>query len=93
MPIITANFENKCPFCHKHEATKLCDKAVGNYRWIGHPLRSVYGYPGSMYYGGKTTVIITCDRIMCDKCATRIDGMDICPCCLGKIKNHLGGKP
>lgn len=80
--------KNRCEFCKKREATKLCDKVKGEYRYIGHPPR----INGKVDWSIPMTGIMTCDRMICDECSTNIDGMDICPKCLKEIKKVLGVK-
>jgi hypothetical protein len=77
-----SNFpENICQSCKKREATLLCDKVLGTRHYCGHPPKN----------NGKMNEIITCDNKICTKCAVNIDGMDVCPGCLRKIKKVLGG--
>jgi len=71
--------EERCQFCGKREATKLCDKVIGETRAI-----DMEG-PGVISSG-----LMTCDKKICDKCATHIDGADYCPECVQKIKKALG---
>lgn len=77
--------EAACQFCGK-KATKLCDKVKGEYRWIGHPPRSV---SMTRAFAEPMTGIITCDATICDKCATNITGMDLCPKCSKEIKDFF----
>ncbi|SFL09928.1 hypothetical protein SAMN02983006_00181 [Halanaerobium salsuginis] len=70
--------ENRCYFCGKREATLLCDKVKGEIRAID------VGGPGVLSSG-----IITCDKPICEKCATHIDGADYCPDCVEKLKNNI----
>lgn len=80
--------ENRCQFCKKREATKLCDKVKGEYSYIGHPPK----INGKIDMTIQMTGLRTCDKKMCDICATNISGMDLCPDCLAEIKIHLGAK-
>lgn len=52
-----------CEECRKREATKLCDYVVG--------------YSIDLYGPGKIHKA-TCDRKICDKCATQIGFQDYC---------------
>jgi len=80
--------ENRCEFCKKREATKQCDKVVGLMRYAGHPPR-INGIPD---WSIPMENIMTCDKLICDKCSTHITGMDVCPKCLKEIKEVLGAK-
>jgi hypothetical protein len=73
--------ENVCQFCKKREATRLCDKVKGEWRWVGHPPAFVKDK--------RMSRLITCDAEICDKCVTNITGMDLCPKCLKEIKEGL----
>jgi hypothetical protein len=79
MPVIEVDFKNKCLFCNR-EATKLCDKVTGEYTFAGHPPK------GS---GLPLHNVMMCSRPICDKCATHINGMDLCPKCVKEIKAVL----
>ncbi len=37
------------------------------------------------------TCIFTCDKKLCRKCTTRINGFDFCPDCIRKIKSTIKG--
>ncbi len=76
MPVVQFP-EHPCQVCHKREATRLCDKILGEFTFAGHPPK------GS---GLPLHNIMTCDRPICDKCAVNIGGMDLCPKCLNEIK-------
>lgn len=80
--------KERCEFCKKREATKLCDKVKGTWSWVGHPPK-INGYIDTKE---PMDGIITCDNKICDKCATNITGMDACPSCLEEIKKALGVK-
>jgi len=80
MPVIEVGFENKCWFCNKRPGTKLCDKVTGEITYCGHNPKGP-GFP--------LTEIAMCSRLMCDKCATHIKGMDLCPKCVKEIKEVL----
>jgi hypothetical protein len=85
--------ENICQACKKREATKLCDKVKGEYKWAGHPPRSTRVISHTKQaFSEPLTGTITCDRMLCDKCATNITGMDLCPRCLSEIKMALKKK-
>ena len=75
--------KNVCEFCKKREATLLCDKVIGVSRWV---------VPPSDLPLSTDERIVTCSRRICKKCATNIDGMDLCPDCLRKIKEFLSVK-
>lgn len=56
--------EERCMFCRKRKATKLCDFMIGE-SW------------NSIDFQTKRE---TCDRQMCDKCATNLgEEFDFCP--------------
>jgi hypothetical protein len=89
MNSITKLPEHRCQFCGR-EATKLCDKVKGEYRWAGHPPRSIgMCIHPTRAFTEPMTGIITCDAMICDKCATNITGMDLCPKCLKEIRLAL----
>lgn len=82
--------ENRCEFCGK-EATLLCDKVRGSWRSFGHPpTKKAYLIAGIEGVYMPASGIHTCDALMCEKCATNITGMDLCPGCLKEIKQFLG---
>ena len=60
-----------CPFCHKHEATRLCDFVI-DYIWT-----TAKDDHGNMI--GITTE--PCSNEICESCATKINGHDLCPTC------------
>jgi|GEM_PF-5968837 len=63
--------ERPCPFCHKNEATQLCDFVV-DYVWT--TMKDERGHMiGPMH--------LTCDNDMCKECATNIAGHEFCPSC------------
>jgi hypothetical protein len=70
--------EHICQVCRKREATLLCDRVTGEYKWAGHPPKRTM----------KMNGLITCDTMLCKKCATNIAGADYCPDCLKLIRNH-----
>ena len=69
-----------CEHCRKREATKLCDFPLSRIEWVGHPPKINGEYIGPM---AKT---LTCDRKICDQCATSSEsGIDFCPACVEKM--------
>jgi hypothetical protein len=91
MPENEVDFKHKCMFCHKREATRLCDRVTGGYHFIGHP--PVEGITHQkVFFTGKSEGIFTCDRLICDECSTYINGMDFCPKCRDEIKEFLLNK-
>ena len=66
-----------CPYCHKNEATQLCDFVV-DYIWTSHP-----DHFGLQY--------LTCDNSMCKECATNVAGHEFCPDC-AKLYEHIRGQ-
>lgn len=62
-----------CPFCRKREATLLCDMPVNKV------IRHARGY-------GFDSHILTCDKMICTECTTRVNGFDFCPDCVKTIK-------
>jgi len=85
MPVIETDFKNKCVFCKKRPASKLCDKPIGTWYLFGHPRKKL----GFITADGPMSGVSTCDNRMCNKCATTIDGMDICPKCAKKMKDFF----
>lgn len=78
-----------CPFCHKRPATRLCDAPVGMKRFCGHPPRSLAIFLPDRIVWGENPTVITCDRPMCEECATEIvSGIDYCPRCIERIKER-----
>ncbi|MBP2635026.1 MAG: hypothetical protein H6Q72_933 [Firmicutes bacterium] len=66
--------DERCDFCRRKPATKLCDYPVGE-RASPHMV---------IKYGKR----ITCDAKMCDDCATSLGyEMDFCPKCMEELKN------
>lgn len=63
--------KNPCVFCHKHEATQLCDFVV-DYLWT-----SAKDARGHMI--GRTHQ--TCDNAICKECATEVATHEFCPTC------------
>ena len=60
-----------CSFCHKKEATQLCDFVV-DYVWTS--MKDKHGHIiGPLH--------ITCDNEICKDCAMRIGGHEFCPSC------------
>jgi len=66
--------DNPCPYCHKNEATQLCDFVV-DYIWTTHP----------KHFGRMT---LTCDNPMCKDCATSVAGHEFCPTC-AKLHEYI----
>lgn len=62
-----------CPFCGKREAKLLCDMPVN--KVIRHAR-------GDCFYSH----IMTCDKMICTECTTRVNGFDFCPDCVKMIK-------
>ncbi len=54
-----------CPYCHKNEATQLCDFVD---TWTLHP-------------GNFGIFRQTCNNKMCKECATNVAGHEFCPDC------------
>ena len=77
--------QNVCVFCKKREATLLCDKVTGVMTYAGHPPKI-----NGVTQNWPMESIMHCSRPMCEKCATNITGMDLCPKCLKEIKAALG---
>lgn len=76
-----------CPFCRKRRATRLCDAPTGRLHWCGHPPRTLR-IPGAGYWPWEKPmhITLTCDRPICESCATRIGGeIDYCPRCIARI--------
>ena len=84
-----------CPFCQKRPATRLCDAPIGKSHYIGHPPRSEMMKAKNGDIAFKTVHMeetITCDRLICDECATRIaHEIDYCPDCIERIKTTKKG--
>lgn len=79
----------KCIFCGK-SATRLCDAPIGRGHYLGHPPRHLM-FKAKFYENAWAKVdmdwVITCDKPMCDECATRICAdIYFCPDCVRKIK-------
>lgn len=66
--------EDRCQFCRKRKATLLCDMPRG---------KIIAPYARNL---GLENHIITCDRRICTECTTRVNGFDLCPNCVKKIK-------
>ncbi|MBP2638291.1 MAG: hypothetical protein H6Q72_4198 [Firmicutes bacterium] len=72
MDIIPA--DERCSFCKRNKATLLCDYPVGE--WIS---------PHMVLKHGKK---VTCDRPICESCATHLGyETDFCPKCMKKVKD------
>ena len=65
--------DERCDFCKRREATLLCDV----------PVMKVVSHARGC---GFESDILTCDRKMCENCATRVHGFDYCPDCIQRIK-------
>ncbi len=83
-----------CEVCHKRKATRLCDKVKGEWRFAGHPPMEWEQDPyDGEWYRKMSDIpmsgISTCDRKMCDECATNISGMDLCPRCIKEIREAI----
>lgn len=68
--------KDRCEFCGR-EATLLCDM----------PRKIVSHARGS----GFNITVLTCDKKICVKCATRVNGYDFCPECVQKIREARKG--
>lgn len=81
---------NMCSFCRARPATRLCDAPIGRMTYIGHPPRSEMMKAKSWdvaFHTVEMTKTITCDRPICERCATRITAdIDFCPDCMERIK-------
>ncbi len=78
-----------CSYCGRRPATKLCDMPVRQHFIIGHPIRTI-GWNGfsSMDKSIPASYTATCDRPVCDKCATSVGyDIDFCPDCMEHIRN------
>lgn len=79
-----------CRFCKTSRATKLCDMPIGRSRYCGHPPRHLMEKAKNINYAFVSISmekVITCDKEMCDKCATNVcSDIDFCPDCVMKIK-------
>ena len=75
--------EERCEFC-RNSATNICDYPVGH--WVS---------PHMVAEVGK---LITCDRRICNDCATNLGyETDFCPDCMEKVRklkqgNHRASK-
>lgn len=87
--------DEMCDICHKRKATKLCDRIKSHWKWAGHTPMHWEEYKGEMYRvyeKGPMSGTDTCDKQLCEVCATFVIGMDLCPGCLKELKNELGIK-
>lgn len=87
--------EEMCEVCHKRKATRLCDRIKAHWHWAGHQPRVWKEWQGEWYQElekGPMSGTDTCDRKLCDKCATYVIDMDLCPMCLKELKKELGIK-
>lgn len=79
-----------CSYCKIRPATQLCDAPIGKSRYIAHPPKShMKKLHNARYAFVKVEMekVITCDRPICEICATRIAaGVDFCPTCMEKIR-------
>ncbi len=69
-----------CSYCGSRPATKLCDMPVHRHSFVGHvPIGAGIS---------KSSYVSTCDRPVCDKCATSVGyDIDFCPDCMEHIRN------
>ena len=84
-----------CSFCHERPATRLCDAPIGTSHYVGHPPRSEMMAAKIWDVAFKTVKMvdtITCNRPICDRCATQIaKEIDYCPACVEQIKTKQKG--
>ena len=84
-----------CPFCGERSATRLCDAPIGVRRFVGHPPRHLAVFlPSRIVWEIPMVSTLTCDRPICESCATRIGAeIDYCPDCMRRIVtegiNHM----
>lgn len=82
----------KCEFCGGF-ATKLCDGPLGESSFCGHPPISLMHEAKRADVAFRTVKMkwpITCDRMMCDRCATEIaPEVDFCPDCAERIRRKI----
>lgn len=86
--------EELCSVCHKKKATLLCDYIVHEWRFAGHP---PFKYTEDVYTGEiykelsdiPISGVQTCDRKICSDCATKFNGLDLCPKCVKQAINQL----
>lgn len=69
--------KDRCQFCGR-ESTLLCDMPAG--KVVSHA-RGL----------GFNSTVLTCDKKICVKCATRVNGYDFCPECVQKIRDARKG--
>lgn len=62
--------QDRCQDCHRKKATKLCDFAFGE--------TGVTFHRGYLKFKNQQPGLITCDKLLCDKCANFFWGMDLC---------------
>lgn len=85
----------RCQFCKKRTATKQCDMPIGRKKNL-HISETIKLPEGAYvkvtdYEKSFKEYTLTCDKYLCDKCATSISKeVDFCPSCMKKIKN-IGG--
>ena len=79
-----------CPFCEKRRATRLCDAPIRQIRFCGHPPRHLAVFlPSRIVWEIPMSYTMTCDRPICESCATRIGAEnDYCPDCIRRIKTY-----
>lgn len=84
---------NMCSYCGIRPAKRLCDAPIGSSHFIGHPPHSEIMKAKDSYVAFHTVYMsktITCDRPICEKCATRIAAdIDFCPSCMERIKKTI----
>ena len=66
-----------CDECRKREATRLCDYEIG--------------WNIDLFARGKA-VRVTCDRKLCEKCATKINHKDYCKIHIKAMKEEIKNK-
>lgn len=80
--------QEMCSCCGRRPATKLCDMPVRRHSYLGHPPRKIGKYGNFPDYKISMQWTATCDRQICDKCATSVGGdIDFCPDCMERIRN------
>lgn len=76
-----------CVFCKRRKATRACDFPVGRAHYVGHPPK----IGGIIPPGVPMSYTMTCNRLMCDKCAMNIaHEIDFCPRCAARLREMLG---
>lgn len=62
--------KDRCQECHGKTATKLCDFVLG--QW------GITFYREYHKFKNQNLGLITCDKLLCDDCATDFFAMDMC---------------